>query len=173
MNILLEILKYTLPSVVVLLTAYYILDRYLKQEIVRQEIDIRKQNQKITLPLRLQAYERLILFLERINPDQLLVRVNQAGMTIAQLQKSLHLTIRAEFEHNLSQQIYVSEESWELVKTSKENLIKVINLAANGLKSEDKALVLSKKLIEVFSGLENSPIQASISKIKAEAAKLF
>jgi len=173
MNTFLEILKYTLPSVVVLLTAYYTIDKFFNHEKDQKGLEIKKDNQKITLPLRLQAYERIILFLERISPEQLLLRVQKPGISVSQLQKSLNLTIRAEYEHNLSQQIYVSENAWELVKSSKENLIKIINMASNSLKPDDKGIVLSKKIIEVFSALEKSPITASINDIKKEAASLL
>ncbi|MCK5536937.1 MAG: hypothetical protein KAI79_08930 [Bacteroidales bacterium] len=173
MNTFLEIIKIVLPSLVVFAASYYTLDRYLKQETDNKKQEQQKLDRKVTLPLRLQAYERIILFLERIAPEHLLIRVQQPKMTVGQLQKTLLLSIRAEYEHNLSQQIYISEDAWELVKASKENLIRIINMAAASIKQDAIAFELSKKLMEVFASIESSPIQASINKIKTEAAELL
>jgi Lon protease-like protein len=103
----------------------------------------------------------------------MLLRIQQPKMNVAQMQKALLLTIRAEYEHNLSQQIYVSNEAWELVKATKENLIKLVNLASGNLRPDDSAMELSKRLVDVFASLEHSPIQASINKIKIEAAEIL
>ncbi len=173
MNTFLEILKISIPALVVLAASYYTLDRYLRQETENRKNEQNKENQKITVPLKLQAYERIILFLERISPESMLLRIQQPKMNVAQMQKALLLTIRAEYEHNLSQQIYVSNEAWELVKATKENLIKLVNLASGNLRPDDSAMELSKRLVDVFASLEHSPIQASINKIKIEAAEIL
>lgn len=173
MNTFLEILKISIPALVVLAASYYTLDRYLRQETENRKNEQNKENQKITVPLKLQAYERIILFLERISPESMLLRIQQPKMNVAQMQKALLLTIRAEYEHNLSQQIYVSNDAWELVKATKENLIKLVNLASGNLRPDDSAMELSKRLVDVFASLEQSPIQASINKIKIEAAEIL
>ena len=102
-----EILKIILPAVAVFFAAFLIVKRFLENEDKRREHDLNKGNQSITSPLRLQAYERIIIFLERINPSSLLVRVNKNGMNCHQFHMELIKTIKSEFEHNLSQQIYM------------------------------------------------------------------
>jgi hypothetical protein len=173
MNTFLEILKIVLPSLVVLAASYYTLDRYLTQDAENRKIEQRKTDKRITLPLQLQAYERIVLLLERIAPEQLLMRVQQPKMTVGQLQRALLLNIRSEYEHNMSQQIYISEEAWELVKSSKENLIRIVNTVVSNMNLDEPAINLSKKLMDIFASIDSSPIQASISRIKIEASELF
>ncbi|MFI5135644.1 MAG: hypothetical protein ACHQD9_07305, partial [Chitinophagales bacterium] len=103
----LDILKYVVPSIITFLTAYVVLKLFLGGEKDRKELEVRAAHYKDALPIRLGAYERLTLLLERITPTNLLQRVNKPGMTSLDLQKALISNIRMEFEHNLSQQIYV------------------------------------------------------------------
>jgi Na+/H+ antiporter NhaC len=105
---LLEILKITIPSLIVFLTAYFVLKAVLKKEHESRKIEVVLQNKKIITPLRLQAYERIVLFLERISPNSIIIRLQTPNMTIGQLHKEMLTTIRTEFEHNLSQQLYLS-----------------------------------------------------------------
>src|SRR6185369_7384282 len=96
----LDILKYTLPSVITFFTAYTILKLFLSSEREKRELEIRAAHYKDSLPIRLQAYERLVIFLERITPSSLFQRVNKPGMSALDLQKALIANIRLEFEHN-------------------------------------------------------------------------
>ena len=99
---LLEILKYTLPSLIVFFTAFFVLREMIKKDQQKQRFEMLLQGQKTILPIRLQAYERLTLFLERITPDSLLLRTSKPGMNVGQLQHALLSAIRAEYEHNMS-----------------------------------------------------------------------
>ncbi|MBR2888122.1 MAG: hypothetical protein IKB95_07830, partial [Bacteroidales bacterium] len=114
-----ELLKYLLPALIVLACTYLTIRQFLIREEQKQRLDLAMGNQKIITPLRLAAFERIILFLERIHPSNLLIRVQDPGMSAKDFQRALLTTIRAEYEHNMSQQIYISDESWEAVKTAK------------------------------------------------------
>jgi hypothetical protein len=117
MDQLFEILKFILPAVIVFLTTYYLVKIFIGQENQKKIIDLKLANQTLLTPIRLQAYERVVLFLERINPSSMVMRTNKA-VTASMFQAELLKTIRSEFEHNLSQQIYMSNKSWEaLLKT--------------------------------------------------------
>ena len=170
---ILEILKYTIPALIVFLTAYFILRESLKKEKERGKFEIVLQNQKIALPIRLQAYERLTLFLERITPDSLIIRTNQPGMTSAQLHHHMLKTIRAEYEHNLSQQIYVSQEAWELVKNARAGVIKLINSSADKIKPKEPANKLSNLIFERIMEVEKHPTQIAINYLKEELSKVI
>jgi len=170
---ILEILKYTIPAIIVFLTAYLILQQSLKKEKERGKFEIVLQNQKIALPIRLQAYERLTLFLERITPDSLLIRTNQPGMTSAQLHHDMLKTIRAEYEHNLSQQIYVSHEAWELVKNARAGVIKLINSSADKIKPTEPAAKLSNLIFERIMEVEKHPTQIAVNYLKEELSKVI
>jgi hypothetical protein len=123
--------------------------------------------------MRLQAYERLILFLERISPESILVRVNKKGMLASDFQNSLLGNIRAEWEHNLSQQLYVSKEAWELVKNAKENIISLINISSEKVAPNDSSFELSRKILETFSELDANPTTIAIDFLKKEVKNIL
>jgi hypothetical protein len=168
MDNLLIALQYTLPSIVGLGAAVLIIKAFIDKEFRERRNDYVLKNQKIMTPIRLQAYERIIMFLERIGPGNLIIRVQEGGMSAKQLQMQLLQQIRAEFEHNISQQLYITDESWEIVKNSKENLIKLINVASKDLGPESSSFDLTRAILDVYLKVENPPIEIAIRKIKEE-----
>ena len=168
MDIILNALQYAIPSIIVLLTSYFIVKSFIDKEYQKQRHDLHMNNQKLITPIRLQAYERMMMLLERISPGALIPRVQSAGLTAKQLQTLLVRNVRTEFEHNLSQQIYISNESWELVKIAKENLIKLVNVAAVHLKDNASAMDLSKLILDMYMKGDNLPIPIALDKLKTE-----
>ena len=121
--------------------------------------------QRTVTPIKLQAYERIVLFLERISLESLLVRVSSPEMTASQLHTALLNCIRSEFEHNLSQQIYMSPQAWEVVKNARSNTIKIINSEAEKIKGNAPGIEFSKHLITRVMEIEKEPTrQQSISE---------
>lgn len=173
MEDLLDLLKYTVPALVVFVACFFILKKFMDNEYRKQLLELRKANQNYTTPLRLQAYERMILFLERVSLNNLVSRVQKRGMSAKQFQSDLIVTVRTEFEHNLSQQIYVSQTAWDTVKLAKEEVIKVINVSATQVKDDATSAELSQKIFEILLKLEVSPTQMAISTIKKEVRQLF
>jgi hypothetical protein len=173
MDNLLIALQYTLPSIVGLGAAVLIIKAFIDKEFRERKNEYVLKNQKIITPIRLQAYERIIMFLERVSPGNLITRVQEGGMTARQLQLQLLQQIRAEFEHNISQQLYVSDESWETVKNAKENLIKLVNVASKNLEQDSPAFELTKTILDVYLKVENPPIEMAIEKIKEEFYTTF
>lgn len=173
--ILLEILKYTLPSVIVFLTAYFIFKeqnkRDLEKDKINQENKSLERNKDVVMPVKLQAYERLILFLQRIHPNQLVIRNSNPGQTVVQLQSKLMKSIRDEFEHNMSQQLYVSDLAWSKVVNAKEDVLKQINAAASQLNSDSSGNELGTLLISGYGQLNPDPIQAAIKQLKVDVTK--
>jgi hypothetical protein len=173
MQTFLEILKFTIPSFIVFLTAYFSIRYFIENDQERRRIELSLNNQKLITPIRLQAYERIVLFLERISPDALIMRSQQPGMTCAKLQTDLLSLIRAEFNHNLSQQIYISPDSWKVVKTAKENTIKLVNTSSDRVKPNAPAMELSKIILESVIFMEQAPCTVAIDYIKNEINKTF
>ncbi len=173
MDTFLEILKYILPSFVMFGALYFVMNRFLETEHRKQLMVLRKENNTITTPLRLQAYERLVLFLERISMDKLVIRVNKPGMSANLLKAELLRTIQQEFDHNLTQQLYISNTSWETVKKTKDESMKIVNLAASQMKPNAKATDLGQKIFEIMTKLEKSPSQITILILKKEIRQLF
>src|SRR6187399_2152934 len=127
-TLILEILKYTLPALIVFLTAYFLLTRYMNKDAGLKAIELKMKRDKEIIMLRLQAYERLALFLERMNPASIVSRVRTPDMLANELQYAMVKTIREEYEHNLSQQVYISSNTWGLIVAAKDEIIKTINL---------------------------------------------
>ena len=129
-NILTQLLITVAPAIIVALIAYYFFNGFIKNEDGRRRFLLQKDAQADSLPIRLQAYERLTLFLERIKPNQLLIRVKPNSEDKAQYEQLLIGTIDQEFEHNLSQQIYMSDEVWNVITSAKNGTIKLLRHTA-------------------------------------------
>jgi hypothetical protein len=171
---ILEILKYVLPSLVVFLTAFFVTKSFYNNEMRKLEQHLRTESRKDTLPLRLQAYERLAVFLERISPNNLIPRMVQPDMNAHMLRQTLLLAVRMEYEHNLSQQIYVSTSIWRAVTLVKDELIKDINLLCAAVPPDSPAIELSKRILEHYIESEHTlPMQDALDMVKQEVKKLF
>ena len=173
MNAFIEIVKITLPSLIMLAAVYYIVGGFLRSSERRRKEKAIRGNQKLITPLRLQAYERLILFLERISPELLVMRGNYPAATCAQLHSELLQTIRAEFEHNLSQQLYVSVESWKSVKNAKNYIVALINNAAKDMDGAAPSIMLSRKILEMAMELDQAVSEKAINELKREIQMIF
>lgn len=173
MEAVVDILTFTLPGLIVFATAYFMLKGFMDNEQRKRSHDERINNQKLLTPLRLQAYERIILFLERITPDQLVLRTFDTGYNVETFQQALTTTIRAEYEHNLSQQIYIDARTWNAVKITKENLVKIVNQSAAKLRKDAPAVELSKVILETVMQLDKEPTASALDLIKAEVAQSF
>ncbi|HRT48508.1 MAG TPA: hypothetical protein P5151_10170 [Bacteroidales bacterium] len=173
MEILRDILLVTIPSLIVFFTAYFLLKNLIRNDQDKRKQEIILQSNRTITPIRLQAYERLVLFLERISLESLIIRVHSPGMTAAQLQANLLTTIRSEFEHNLSQQIYVSPQAWEVVKNARSNIVKLINTEFEKLPENATGIDFSRKLLEKVMELEKEPTKAAVEFVKSEAARLI
>jgi hypothetical protein len=136
-------------------------------------MELLKASKSITIPMRLQAYERLILFLERISPDALLLRVKSQSRTNSDLHLALLQQIRSEYEHNISQQLYVSDEIWECVRETKERTVVLINDLSKQTRSDGDANHFAKLILDKLIEAGESPAAPTIRKLKAEARKML
>jgi hypothetical protein len=172
-SVILEILKYTVPSGIVFATAYFLLKKFLEEQRQVAIIQAKANSRSEMIPTRLQAYERLILFLERIEPNQMIPRVHRPAMTAAVFKRELQRTIREEFEHNLTQQIYVSSDAWKKLIESRNGVNQLIELAGNKVGDNATGIQLSSVLFEILSKAGVSPTAAAIETLKAEARQLL
>ncbi len=162
-----------LVGALVVATAYLVLKLFLDNESKKRLWEYRNNNIKITTPLRLQAYERMILFLERISPNSLIPRLQTSSMTAKQLQIEMLSLIRAEFEHNLAQQLYMSTQAWDVIISAKENIIKLINISADEISPEKPSIELSQKIMTHWILINPTPIRTAIDFLKKEAQQIF
>ncbi len=168
-----DVLKITIPPLIVFVTAWILLKNMIRNDQDKRRQEMIFQNNRTVTPIKLQAYERVVLFLERISLESLLLRVNTPNMSAAQLHSALLTTIRSEFEHNLSQQIYMSPQAWEVVRNARSGMIKLINSEAEKMPVSASGIDLSKQLLGKVMELETEPTRAAIEFIKSEVARMI
>jgi len=173
MESLTDILKITIPALIVFFTAWLLLRNMIRNDQDKRRQELILQNSRTVTPIKLQAYERIVLFLERISLESLLVRVSSSDMTSKQLHSALLTTIRSEFEHNLSQQIYMSPQAWEVVRNARSNMIKIINTEADKMAADSSGMALSKQLLESIMQLEKEPTRVAIDYLKGEIGRMI
>ncbi|MCM1035340.1 MAG: hypothetical protein NC038_07095 [Paludibacter sp.] len=170
---MLEILKYTLPALIVLLASWLATSKQMKNEDARRNFELRKNAQNAISPIRLRGYERLTLLLERMEPEHLLLSTDLSGMTCRTLQQQLLQTLRLEFEHNISQQIYVSDEVWTAIVLAKEEMIRFVNTCSGQFNPDDAALPLGQLMITGYAMNGETPTQRALSLLKEEARRML
>lgn len=173
MEVVSDLFKILLPAGLAVLGMYLVVETMLKKQFEKSVLELRSKNVEITLPIRLQAYERIALLLERISPHNLILRINQPEMRTIDLQTQMVLEIREEFNHNLSQQIYMSEVAWGLVRNTVEDVISVINIAAQQIEPESPSIELARKIFEQIIIQQADPSQKALTHLKEEIAQVF
>jgi hypothetical protein len=143
--------------------------KYLRYKDSDQQVEVTKH----LLPLRLQAHERITVYIDRINPSNLFIRLNEPGITVREFQFIILNDIRLEYQHNVAQQLYVSAATWAVVKKLKEDTVVMINNAASGLQDGLPAVDLSRKVLQHMAGMEDNPYELTLDLIKKDIHQLF
>jgi hypothetical protein len=169
-----EILKYTLPSVTILITTGIVFNRVIRNLQLKAETkSIKPDRSSIVLPLRLQAYERFTLLLERISPESLLLRFSGSNLNSIELQSQLLAAIRAEYEHNVSQQIYISSSLWAKIGQARNQVIQLINISARETEAQAPAIELSRHILGNMTIKAQKMMQETLQQLHAEVENLL
>ncbi len=168
-----EVFKYILPAFIVMMTAYLMFDKMMSREDKKQRMGHDNERKSAVIPIRLRAYERLMLLIERTNPGTMAMHVIKPGMSCLEFQTLLLDYLRKEFEHNYSQQIYVSEQLWKAVCLTRETIVRHINNCAKEFKPDDAASKLAEMLIATYASAENNPTHFAADLLKTETKALF
>lgn len=173
MDALIEFGKLLIPASIVLYAAYLFVRSFVQKEVDLRKLEVRSRTIETVLPNRLQAYERMTLFLERINPQNLLVRLNTGTMPSREFHQLLLSEIRNEYNHNVTQQVYMSAEVWNLIRGAKEDLIVTINESAGEMTQDSSSLDLARKIFEktLLKGVD--PIAHALNELKQEIQRTF
>lgn len=188
MEIIIDILKVLAPLVLVLVAVYMILKKQHEKELKLISLLAKKtpsdqkevkagvnptEEYKIILPLKLQAFERITLLLERIEPSSLIMRVHKPGMSAKLLHADLLKAIREEYEHNVSQQVYISDNAWNLAKQAKEETNKIINMGLSAVDDDATSMDLSRKIFEMMMEMQQSPSGIALKYLKEEIKQVL
>ncbi|HJP61817.1 MAG TPA: hypothetical protein VJ844_00160 [Mucilaginibacter sp.] len=170
---LLELVKFTLAGIGTVYVAFYLIKPYLERSEKLQLMELKKSTTALTLPLRFQAYERLIVFVERVNPANMLIRLHGTQYSAHELHSLVVSEIREEFQHNVSQQIYVSERAWNVIKRVKDDTMSVITNAIKALPENATGLELSKTVLAHMASLQDNPYDIATSMIRKDMEELM
>ena len=173
MTTILEIIKITVPALIVFLTVYFLFKKFLEGQERMKMLEIKQAHQQTSTPMRMQAYERLSLFCERISIQNLVLRLDKEGMNTAQFQLSLLLAIQQEYEHNITQQVYVSEQLWQIIKMAKDDTVNFVSLVAESVSPKADAIAFANQLMEFLGKRPISGADQALLAIKKEASLLF
>lgn len=168
-----DLLFFLAPALLVFGMAYMLIKKFLDNQYRLKLVETKLLLQKDLVPLRLQAFERLTLFMERISPNNLLGRVYQPGLSVREFHLELLSNIRSEFEHNITQQVYVSKEAWAEVRTAREEIVKIINAAAGTVAPDAKGAELNRAIFESITTLQLMPSQKAIDFLKNEMNQMY
>lgn len=168
---IIELLSYTLPAIVTGGVAYFLFHSFFKNEENRRRYELLKENRKQALPLRLQAYERIVLLLERINPPQLLIRIAPISNDKNDYANLLIHHIQTEFEHNLTQQVYLTSSAWDVIFKAKNSLVQMIR--QQSIKEEVASAEQLREAVLIALTETESPCKIAIDFIKEELKAVF
>ncbi|MFN8354985.1 MAG: hypothetical protein U0Y10_11095 [Spirosomataceae bacterium] len=173
MELLMDLLKIVLPAGLVLYAMYLTVRTFVSKQFAEKQFDLKAETARTLLPIRLQAYERMTLFLERISPNNLLLRTYGQATTVLEFQQLLLSEIREEFNHNLSQQVYMSHEAWELIRQAVNQVMTVVNAASQSVAPEAPAIELSRRIFDILLQQQIDPTAEALHFIKDEVKANF
>ena len=170
LEIILEIIKITVPALIVYFTAYHLLSKFLDSRVQQKSLELRQNSKKQTLPMRMNAYERLALLCERISIPNLLLRLRDSSKTAQDLRLAMLMTIQQEFEYNLTQQVYVSQKLWEIIKMARDNTVNLIEELARQVPPDAPSRELAALLLSHLQQHPDLSLETALSAIRKEAA---
>lgn len=173
------ILLIILTVAVVIFGFWFIQWSQFRNEERKRQWELKRESQKTISPIRLRAYERLALLLERTKPEHMIVELQKTNpeamstWTIMQMQQYLLQTIRAEFDHNQSQQVYVSEEVWDMIINARDQMASfVIGISAQ-LPKGANTQAYATALISAYATNGITPTDKALDALKNEAKTLM
>lgn len=162
-----------IPSIVIFLTVYFLFKKLFDSQLQSKMFDAQQENKAGTLNLKLQAYERLLLFCERVNFPTLILRASISETSARTLSSAMILMIQQEYEHNVTQQIYVSEKLWTIVQMAKNQMIEIISQITETLPEGSGPNDLKKAIMDYHQREDRTPIETAKLAIKREAGLLL
>jgi hypothetical protein len=175
MDPIIELMKIFLPAILVFFTAFIFFEKAQKKQttLATSPAPNKDEITKIVLPLKLKAYERLIIFMERIKPNSMIMRLNATSLNSGQLQLECLKAIRDEFEHNLSMQMYISESTWRHVKAAKEETLELVKIAGSKLAPGASGMDLAKAILALEGETKNIHLELAVDLLKAEVKTMI
>lgn len=173
MDYVTEFLKLLVPAALVMYAMYLVMRNFLQKQFDHRLLDIKIKNNETVLPIRLQAYERIALLLERISPNNMLLRLSDPSISAFAFQQLLLNEIREEFNHNLSQQVYMSDLAWAKIRTTVNEIVTAVQESAQKMDESKNAIDLAEAIFDYMSKLDRDPVGEALTLVKEETRQLF
>ena len=173
MSVLSDLVKLLIPAALVLYGMYLTVKLLLEREAARHQNEVKQRYGDSVIPIRLQAYERIVLFLERISPNNMLLRLGGSADSALELQQLLLRDIRDEYNHNLSQQVYMTQAVWDQVQNAMNDVIMLVNQAGGDVHPDAPAIELSKRIFERIIQRDRQPTADALRAVKEEIQTMF
>ncbi|MFZ4785392.1 MAG: hypothetical protein ACOYLH_07925 [Flavobacteriales bacterium] len=169
MNFTMAILALSLSAfILVIVLVYRMFNTWMHHKERAWVFELKADNNKAMSAVRIPAFERIVIMLERISPSSLVMRQNVSHMTASMLQLELMRSVREEYEHNVSLQIYVSDETWDLVQAAKDEVLEIIKESATRVSPQATSIDLSREIFKLEASTENIKIKRAITAVKSE-----
>lgn len=172
LQIVINFLGIIIPAGIIFFIVYWLINKFLEDQYKTRLLELKRDNQKHITPVKLQALERLTLFLDRISPDNIVLRHSRSGQTAAELRKAILQNISDEFNHNISQQIYISNDAWNMIKAVKEQIIGIVECCYKNCDENDSGPDLGKKILNYLIESKQMTTQQAINLLKQELAQI-
>ena len=174
-DVTINLLYFIVPSAIIFGVTYNMIKNFLDEQRNKRNYELKKQSMELLTPVKLQAYERLTILLDRISPDHLILRLTQANPkeSATEFKHRLIHQINEEYNHNVSQQVYVSDQAWKLVTTIKEKLLTQIDNCYRDMPEQAKGTDLGKSVLESMMQNQGNICQEGIAFLKKEISIVF
>ena len=167
-DVLVHLLYFTIPALVGFGITYFLMQKMMTEQQKLRILELKKQQNSQITPIKLQAYERLTLYLDRISPENLVLRLSKRGQSANQLRQELTQTVQSEYNHNISQQIYVSDESWKMITAVKEQILNTVENCYAECDETESGPELGKKILSTLMTEKTTLTQRAIQLLKKE-----
>jgi len=167
-DVLIHLIYFTIPALLVFGITYFLMQKMMTEQQKLRILELKKQQNEQITPIRLQAYERLTLFLDRTSLDNLVLKLSKRGQSANQLRHELMQTVQSEYNHNISQQIYVSNEAWEMITAVKEQVLNTVENCYAECDDMESGPGLGKKILTKLMDGKTISTQRAIQLLKKE-----
>jgi hypothetical protein len=168
-----ELLILVIPSIVIFLTVYFLFKKFFEGQLRMKMMDVTQDKKSETITLKIQAYERLLLFCERIQIPTLLLRATKSDSSAKAAASTMVLMIQQEYEHNVTQQLYVSDKLWEIIQLAKNQMIEIVSQVVASIPENASVDELRGALMDYYNKEDRTPIETAKLAIKREAGLLL
>lgn len=168
-----DIIHWILPTLIVFITSLVLVRWFLKAETQRRRQEALIMKNKDLIPIKMSAYERVTLFLERISAESIIMREQSKTQTCKQFQSILLSAIRTEYEHNMAMQVHITADTWQLVKNAKEEMIRSINICATMVNPDHNSIALAKTILEQFPNETSFHFKKALDALKRDVQTFY